>query len=54
MDNLYVNLDMSGDKPGVFCVTTSYSGETLDEVVSFAFNWNCDREQVCDVKVKEI
>jgi len=54
MDNLCVKLDVSGEKPGAFCVTTSHPDETVEEVVEFATGWNCDKEQKCDVEVKEI
>ena len=54
MDNLCVKLDVSGEKPGAFCVTTSHPDETVDEVVKFASDWNYDKGQECDVKVKEI
>lgn len=54
MDYLCVNLDVSADKPGAFCVTTSHPVETVDEVVKFASNWNSDKGNECDVEVKEI
>lgn len=54
MDYLCVNLDVSGEKPGVFCVTTSHPDETVEEVVEFASNWNSDKGKECDVEVKEI
>ena len=54
MDNLCVKLDVTGEKPGAFCVTTSHPDETVEEVVKFASNWNYDREQKCDVEIKEI
>ena len=54
MDNLCVKLDVSGEKPGAFCVTTSHPDETVEEVIEFAASWNYDKEQDCDVEVKEI
>lgn len=54
MDYPCVNLDVSGDKPGAFCVTTSHPDETVDEVVQFASNWSSDKGKECDVEVKEI
>ena len=54
MDKLCVLLDTSGEKPGAFCVTTSHPTETVEEVLEFASSWNLDKDQKCDVKVKEI
>ena len=54
MDNLCVQLDVSGEKPGAFCMTTSHPDETVDEVMEFASNWNDGKGQECIVEVKEI
>lgn len=54
MDNLCVKLDVSGEKPGAFCVTTSHPDEAVEEVVEFASDWNYGKGQKCDVEVKEI
>jgi len=54
MDNVCVKLDVTGEMPGAFCMTTSHPNETLDEVLQFASNWNQHEGAQCDVEVKEI
>ncbi len=54
MDYVCVELDVNGEKPGAFCVTTSHPGESQSEVIKFAKEWKDDEGKSCRVEVIEI
>jgi hypothetical protein len=54
MDRLCVELDVSGERPGAFCLTTSHPGESVEEVIEFARSWNLHEDRECEVRVVEV
>ena len=45
MDWLCIDLNVSDEIPGAFCITTSHPDESVDDVLEFVNQW-CDLDKV--------